>query len=280
MSGKADPKDLLNGAFLQCVEAATLGMPFEVWKTRMGRFREESTLQAFKNVYHRGGVGAFWQGTSAKMVESASKGAILLFSKEAILASSQNAGFSKTASGFIAGAGGGICQTTVMGPCTFLVTAKVTAAEGTGMSTSAMIAKTWKEKGFKGFYPGGSAIAFRQASNWASRQGLTEWARGQIGSIRYGDKNAKLTKGDEALSGCVGGALSCWNQPFEVARIQMQAAAAAGEEKRSMVATWQLILKEQGVAGFYKGIIPRIGLGIWQTLFMVTGAKMLKQYMA
>lgn len=40
-------KDLANGALLQCVEAATLGMPFEVWKTRMGRFRTESTAQAF-----------------------------------------------------------------------------------------------------------------------------------------------------------------------------------------------------------------------------------------
>ena len=37
-----DPKwqALRMGATLQCVEAATLGMPFEVWKTRMGRFRE------------------------------------------------------------------------------------------------------------------------------------------------------------------------------------------------------------------------------------------------
>jgi len=40
-------RDLANGAFLQCLEAATLGMPFEVWKTRMGRFRNENTLQAF-----------------------------------------------------------------------------------------------------------------------------------------------------------------------------------------------------------------------------------------
>ena len=57
----------------QCAEAATLGMPFEVWKTRMGRFRQESTIEAFKNVYKQGGIGAFWRGTSAKMVESASK---------------------------------------------------------------------------------------------------------------------------------------------------------------------------------------------------------------
>lgn len=274
----ADPKDLLNGAFLQCVEAATLGMPFEVWKTRMGRFRNEGTVEAFVNVYKRGGAGAFWQGTSAKMVESALKGAILLFSKEAILNSCKSGGIDPTISGFIAGAGGGICQTTVMGPCTFLVTAAVTGEKG--VSLTAKASETWAAQGIKGFYPGGTAIAFRQATNWASRQGLAEWARGKIAWARYGKdvKEVKLTNAEEAASGCIGGALACWNQPFEVARIQMQAAASAGEEKRSMIQTFSLIVKESGPLGLFKGIIPRIGLGMWQTLFMVTGAKVIKQY--
>lgn len=43
-SSSLSPMDLVTGAVLQCVEAATLGMPFEVWKTRMGRHREETTL--------------------------------------------------------------------------------------------------------------------------------------------------------------------------------------------------------------------------------------------
>lgn len=83
----------------QCAEAATLGMPFEVWKTRMGRFRQETTLQAFRNVYRDGGIGAFWRGTSAKMVESASKGAILLYAKEAIATSMLSAGVGVTLTG-------------------------------------------------------------------------------------------------------------------------------------------------------------------------------------
>jgi len=95
----ASPQDLFNGAVLQCVEAATLGMPLEVWKTRMGRFRAETTVEAFKNVYTEGGLGAFWRGTSAKMVESASKGAILLFSKEAIANSLLASGVSQTTTG-------------------------------------------------------------------------------------------------------------------------------------------------------------------------------------
>ena len=35
----------------------------------------------------------------------------------------------------------------------------------------------WREEGLAGFYPGGSAIAARQASNWASRVGFTEAVR-------------------------------------------------------------------------------------------------------
>ena len=41
------------------------GMPFEVWKTRMGRHRNETTMEAFANVYKRGGIGGFWAGTGA-----------------------------------------------------------------------------------------------------------------------------------------------------------------------------------------------------------------------
>lgn len=48
--GSLDPMDLVVGGLLQCVEAATLGMPFEVWKTRMGRFRNESTIESFRNL--------------------------------------------------------------------------------------------------------------------------------------------------------------------------------------------------------------------------------------
>jgi|TARA_B110000967_G_scaffold99295_1_gene101974 hypothetical protein len=67
------PIDLLIGPLIQCCEAATLGMPFEVWKTRMGSNRTESTMQAFGNIYKKGGPAAFWAGLGPKMFESASK---------------------------------------------------------------------------------------------------------------------------------------------------------------------------------------------------------------
>lgn len=145
---KVGARDLVNGGVLQCIEAATLGMPFEVWKTRMGRYRTENTIQAFRNVMRDGGgVSAFWAGTGPKMVESASKGAILLYSKEAISDSLLAAGIGKTATGFLAGAGGGVCQVVVMGPCTFLVTAAVTGDRS--ITTSQRIKNVYGAHGVK-----------------------------------------------------------------------------------------------------------------------------------
>lgn len=89
-------------------------------------------------------------------------------------------------------------------------------------------------------------------------------------TTKYGDDAAKLTKGDEALCGIIGGAMSSWNHPFEVARIEMQARANAGQSAMSMMGVFRLVLKENGPLGLFQGVIPRIGLNIWQTLFMVS----------
>ncbi len=61
------------GPVLQCLEAATLGMPLEVWKTYMGRNRDATTLGAIRSIYQKGGSGfpgiaAFWAGTGPKVL--------------------------------------------------------------------------------------------------------------------------------------------------------------------------------------------------------------------
>lgn len=273
-SGSQALLNLCIGAGIQCLEAASLGMPFEVWKTRMGRFRNETTVEAFLNVYKSGGVTSFWAGLGPKLVESATKGAILMVSKETINDSLLATGMGPTASGLLAGAGGGVCQTVVMGPCTFLVTGAVTGDKS--VSTMERVKRTYARSGIKGFYPGASAIAFRQATNWASRQGFTEFVRGQLKERIHGDPNAKLTPMQEVASGMIGGTLACWNHPFEVARIEMQARGDQGQKSVGLVQTLRLVVQEYGVSGLFKGIVPRIGLGVYQTLFMVTGAKLVK----
>ena len=66
------------------------------------------------------------------------------------------------------------------------------------------------------------------------------------------------------------------NHPFEVARIEAQARAAAGQPALSMPGVMKLVVAESGFTGLFTGLVPRVCLGIWQTLFMVTGAKLVK----
>ena len=80
-----NPTDLLTGGVLQCIEAATVGLPFEVWKTQMGSNREQSTMEAFNHIYRSGGIRAFYQGMGPKLVESFLKGGILLFAKDCLI---------------------------------------------------------------------------------------------------------------------------------------------------------------------------------------------------
>ena len=80
-----------------------------------------------------------------------------------------------------------------------------------------------------------------------------------------------------ALAGVVGGALSCWYHPFEVARIEMQARAVSGEQAQGMLQVIRSVHAEYGLRGLFQGLLPRMGLNIWLTLFMVSGVNLLKQ---
>jgi hypothetical protein len=210
------------------------------------------------------------------MVESFLKGAILLFCKESLIKSCKGVGINETVSGLIGGFGGGIAQVSVLGPCTFLVTASVTGDKSVSMTQR--IVQTWKTRGIAGFYPGGVALAFRQGTSWASRQGFTDGIRHLMKVYIHGNDKHKLSIKEEAMAGIIGGTLSVWNQPFEVMRIEAQAAATKGLPNMGFIKTFNHIVKESGYSGLFKGVAPRIGICIWQTLFMVTVPKLLAPY--
>lgn len=275
-----DGKDIIYGGLLQCAEAATFGMPFEVWKTHMGTYRTETTLGSFRTIYSRGGVVAFWKGWQPKMVESFLKGGILLFAKEGIIRTAKSLGMGDVSSGVLGGFGGGCAQVVVLGPCTYLITAGVAQRAGDVQVTmSQRVVQTWQQHGLPGFYRGGTALMLRQGSNWASRQGLTDVIRNRLKQRHGGDvSQARLSVGEEALAGVIGGALSTWNQPFEVMRIEAQAAAARGLASKNIVETAKHIVAENGLVGLFQGVGPRMGLCVVQTLFMVTLPYVLKPY--
>ncbi|KAJ1408664.1 mitochondrial carrier domain-containing protein [Ochromonadaceae sp. CCMP2298] len=173
MGGVFDPMDLLKGAVLS-IGGALVSLPFEVWKTHMGTYRNERTMESFRNI-KKGGVGAFWAGWQPKMVESALKGGILLFTKDAVIRTLMRLGGTEVQSGLVGGFCGGVAQVSVLGPCTFLVTAAVTGDKSVTLTQRAR--DTYAKRGVGGFYQGGTALMLRQGSNWACRQGFTDITR-------------------------------------------------------------------------------------------------------
>lgn len=177
-----------------------------------------------------------------------------------------------------------MAQALVMGPTSLVVTACVAASKNSDEPVSAWeVAQTVvKERGIRGLYRGAPAVAMRQATNWASRQGFTEWVRPRIpveGVV------------GELLAGCIGGTLSAWNTPLEVARIETQSKIMAngGGKKgnknnnggdgnkdsgttgkgKSLFATMNNIVEERGIGALYVGLIPRAAQACYQTLFLV-----------
>lgn len=238
-----------------------------------------SSVQVLQRIVKEKGPGALWSGCSARMVEGCLSGAVLLSSKEAFrkaLTSSPviRKRFAPATIGFVAGACGGACQAVVMTPCSLLVTAAAAGAGGGNVMVAAR--DIYERKGLVGFYRGSRAVAARQATNWASRQGFTELVRPRIG---IGGVPGEI------VAGCLGGAVSCWNTPFEVTRIYSQthsfsdrniSGQISGEEHHTMSDTMNEIVQKRGVGGLLTGVGPRIIQSTYQTIFLVTIPRILE----
>ncbi|GAB5586781.1 Mitochondrial DNA replication protein yhm2 [Umbelopsis nana] len=271
-------QNLLLGAGLNMFEVSTLGQPFEVIKTQLAANRGQSMAAALSTIYSRGGVLGFFQGLIPwAWIEASTKGAVLLFTASEFEYRAKAAGASPFLAGIAGGMGGGIAQAyTTMGFCTFMKTVEVTRHKaGANVSTWKVAGDIYKKEGIRGINKGVNAVALRQCTNWASRFGLSRLAQESIIKYRYGegpDAHKQATVMDRALASIIGGGLSCWNQPIEVIRVEMQSQVKAEGRPEHMTigkaAKW--IYQNNGIAGFYRGVVPRIGLGIWQTLVMVT----------
>lgn len=94
--------------------------------------------------------------------------------------------------------------------------AKGTRVPGT-METFFNILRT---QGIRGVNKGVNAVALRQITGWSSRMGISKAAEGPIRRLRGKSKTDQLTMGEKIAASTIGGALSCWNQPFEVSSFQ------------------------------------------------------------
>lgn len=261
---------LLLGAGLNMFETSTLGQPFEVMKTQMAANRGQPLLAGLKAIYSRGGILGFYQGLIPwAWIEASTKGAVLLFTAAELEYRSAAAGASPFLAGIIGGMGGGIAQAySTMGFCTFMKTVEVTRQKSAGTESTFKIASDiFKREGIAGINKGVNAVALRQCTNWASRFGIARFAQDAIVKSRHGE-NGVADGVDKALASIFAGAASCWNQPLEVIRVEMQSQlkAPGRPEKMTLSSATKYIYANNGLGGFYRGLAPRIALGIWYVL--------------
>lgn len=275
---------------LKLIVVTTLGQPFEVLKTQMAANRGQNMATAFKTVWSRGGVFGFYQGLIPwAWIEASTKGAVLLFTAaEVEEISTQRFGMSPFVGGLIGGMTGGVAQAyATMGFCTCMKTAEITrqkeAASGLKPpNTFVVFMDIFRREGIRGINKGVNAVAVRQCTNWGSRLGLSRLAETSIRKFRNIEESRSLTAMEKVAASAIGGGLSCWNQPIEVIRVEMQSQKADPNRPAKMTIgnTFSYIYQNNGIKGLYRGVTPRICLGIWQTICMVSFADMMKQVIA
>jgi hypothetical protein len=264
------------------------GQPFEVIKTAQAAERSDTLVTSIRKIYARGGLFGFYQGLWPwALIEASTKGAVLLFAaSELEYLARSTFGLSSGPAGILAGMGGGIAQAyTTLGFCTFMKTVEITRhKDPSGNVSTVQIAKDiFKREGIRGINKGVNAVALRQCTNWGSRLGLSRFTEQAIRRTQSEeDKKKPLSALQKVLASTVGGALSCWNQPIEVIRVEMQSQIkqAGRPEKMTIVQCAKWIYEKNGLRGFYRGVIPRVGLGAWQTICMVAGGDQLKAKVA
>lgn len=241
-------------------------------------------------IWNRGGVSGFFQGLIPwAWIEASTKGAILLFvASEVEYIGKAKAGLGNFGAGIAGGMIGGVAQAYLsVGLTTTMKTVEITRAKelAAGVkppSTMAVFMDIFRREGIRGVNKGVNAVAIRQMTNWGSRFGLARLAED---SIRYSTgkkKGEALSAYEKVLASAVGGGLSTWNQPIEVVRIEMQSKVPDPNRPKNLTmwTTIKYIYSQNGVKGLYRGVTPRIGLGVWQTVCMVGLGDIAKEMVA
>jgi len=279
--------NLLLGAGLNMFEVTTLGQPLEVVKTTMAANRKDTFAGALSRVWGRGGVFGFYQGLIPwAWIEASTKGAVLLFVASEAEYYAKSFGASDFVGGISGGMAGGVAQAyATMGFCTCMKTVEITqhklAAQGVKpQSTFKTFADIYRKEGIAGINKGVNAVAIRQTTNWGSRFGLSRLAETTIIRLTGKEEGQKLSSMEKILASGIGGGLSAWNQPIEVIRVEMQSKTEDPNRPKNLTVgkTLKYVYGQNGIKGLYRGVAPRIGLGIWQTICMVAFGDIAKAY--
>ncbi|PWY79554.1 putative mitochondrial DNA replication protein [Aspergillus heteromorphus CBS 117.55] len=277
--------NLLLGAGLNLFEVTTLGQPLEVIKTTMAANRGDSFAGAMGRIWGRGGLLDYQGLIPWAWIEASTKGAVLLFVASEAEFRAKVLGAPDILAGMAGGMVGGIAQAyATMGFCTCMKTVEITkhkmAAQGVKPpSTFATFMDIYRKEGIRGINRGVNAVAIRQTTNWGSRFGFSRLAESAIRKVTNKEEGQKLSALEKILASGLGGGLSAWNQPIEVIRVEMQSKTEDPNRPKNLTVgkAAKYIYETNGIKGLYRGVAPRVGLGIWQTVCMVALGDMAKE---
>ncbi|KAF9731910.1 Citrate/oxoglutarate carrier protein 2 [Paraphaeosphaeria minitans] len=244
----------------------------------MAANRADGFAGAIGRIWGRGGVLGFYQGLIPwAWIEASTKGAVLLFVASEAEFYAKSFGANNFVSGISGGMVGGLAQAyATMGFCTCMKTVEITkhkvAASGVKPpGTMETFMDIWRREGIRGINKGVNAVAVRQVTNWGSRFGLSRMAESGIRRATGKEGGEKLSVLEKITASAVGGGLSAWNQPIEVIRVEMQSKKVDPNRPKNLTVAKaaKYIYSQNGMKGLYRGVAPRIGLGVWQTVCMV-----------
>jgi solute carrier family 25 citrate transporter 1 len=152
---------------------------------------------------------------------------------------------------FVAGLGAGVAEAVIIVAPVETVKTKCIELNESFLNGLKFIIRN---EGLKGIYQGATATALKQGSNMGLRfMWFNEYKR-----IITNDGEIPMTPLKNLVGGMTAGCFSTLgNNPFDVVKTRMQGTKAS--QYSSTIDCFKQILRKEGVAAFYAGVIPRLG---------------------
>ncbi|TEA06062.1 Citrate/oxoglutarate carrier protein [Colletotrichum sidae] len=231
-------RNLAVGACMNIIQVTSLGQPMEVIKTHASANRTDTLGDAVRKTWGRAGFGGFYQGLIPRAwTEASTKGAILVLTSTEVEYYAKRAGLGGSAAGVLGGVVGGASQ----------------AYLTMGVTTCMKTVEVTRQKGLgtAGKTPG-TVEVFLQILREKGIRGVN---RG-VNAV--------------ALRQITG-----WSSRIGISRV------AEGQirspQQLTMASAARHIYATNGVAGFFRGVVPRIGVASWATVCMAGFGDMLKE---
>jgi len=243
------------GFFSGATEAA-ITMPLDTVKT-FCQVNRLGPLQSASEIHKLRGVGGFYFGLPAVLVQVAGKGAIRWSAYEQFKGGLTSAGAPKASVDLLAGMGAGFAEA-------FLWTAPTERLKvlrqndiKSGLNRYATLTGSVrtvaKEHGIVGLYAGIGACGVRQASGVGVRFAIY----GHVKDLITGGESPQLWQSAVAggITGCCSTAL---NNPIDVVKTRIEAQDGKVKEYSSSWQCFRSILRNEGVQALYRGVAPRM----------------------